>query len=172
MVVLSLAAASAAASSSSPPLTQRVVTFAGMRSNKTPTVVRSASAWAGDSALTKAQLVRLGFVGGVISQLSTPGNSNRYGLSVVAELSSAADAAAYLKPAYTHNGPWKRFAVSGIPGAVGFEQGNSGQGGSNVGFVAGPYAYLLGVGWQGAKSDEIPNKTLIAAAQQLYNRVK
>jgi hypothetical protein len=31
--------------------------------------------------------------------------------------------------------------------------------------------YLVGVGWQGKSSNEIPNKTLIAAAQQLYKRV-
>jgi hypothetical protein len=31
--------------------------------------------------------------------------------------------------------------------------------------------YVVGVGWQGRSSNEIPNKTLIAAAQQLYKRV-
>ena len=30
-----------------------------------------------------------------------------------------------IKPTYTSNGTWKRFAVSGIPGAVGFEQVDS-----------------------------------------------
>jgi hypothetical protein len=64
-----------------------------------------------------------------------------------------------------------RFSVSGIPGAVGFEQKQSTQRGSNVGFTAGRYMYLVGVGWQGGSSNEIPNKTLIAAAQQLYKRV-
>ncbi|HEX4033403.1 MAG TPA: hypothetical protein VHX66_03080 [Solirubrobacteraceae bacterium] len=172
LVVLALAVVTAAAGSSSVPLAQRVINFAGMTPNKTPAVVRSAASWADGSDVTKAQLVKWGFVGGVGAQLSTPGNANRYGLSLVAEFSSAAGAAAYLRPTYTTHGPWKRFAVSGIPGAVGFAQTDSGEGGSNVGFVAGPYAYVVGVGWQGGKSNEIANETLIAAAKQLYSRVK
>jgi hypothetical protein len=171
-LMLALVAAGAAGSASSLPLTQRVITFAGMRSSTTPSAVTSVAAWAkSDTSISATKLRAWGFAGGIGDQLDTPGNSNRYGLSLVVELSSHSNANAYLKPVYTTNGPWTRFSVSGIPGAVGFEQKQSGQGGSNVGFTAGPYVYLVGVGWQGASSNEIPNKTLIAAAQQLYKRV-
>ena len=170
-LVLGLTAAGAAATSSSLPLTQRVTTFAGMRSSTRPSAVRSVAAWAASTSVSESRLRAWGFVGGIADQLATPGNSDRYGLSLVVELSSHANAEAYLKSVYTTNGPWTRFSASGIPGAVGFEQKQSGQGGSNVGFVDGPYMYLVGVGWQGASSNEIPNKTLVAAAQQLYKRV-
>ncbi|MGH2860314.1 MAG: hypothetical protein ACRDLT_02270 [Solirubrobacteraceae bacterium] len=179
IVVFGLAVASAVASSSSLPLTQRVMSFAGMAPNKTPTAVRSAASWAKGGGPSKAQLVKWGFVAGVASQLSTPGNSNRYGLIAVVELSSTAHANAYLKAQSTNTADvtWLPFAVKGIPRAVGFEQTGSGPAGgsSNVGFVSGPYAYVIGAGWQASKSNksnEIPNKTLIAAARRLYKRVK
>jgi hypothetical protein len=170
-LMLGLAAAGAAGSSSSLPLTQRVITFAGMSSSQTPSAVTSIAVWAKSTSISAAKLRAWGFAGGIADQLDTPGNSNRYGLSLVVKLSSQANAAAYLKRLYTTNGPWTRFSVGGIPGAVGFEEDLSSQGGSNVGFTAGPYAYLVGVGWQGGSSNEIPNKTLIAAAQQLHKRV-
>jgi opacity protein-like surface antigen len=171
-LMLALVAAGAAGSASSLPLTQRVITFAGMRSSTTPSAVTSVAAWAkSDTSISATKLRAWGFAGGIGDQLDTPGNSNRYGLSLVVKLSSQANAAAYLKRLYTTNGPWTRFSVGGIPGAVGFEEDLSSQGGSNVGFTAGPYAYLVGVGWQGGSSNEIPNKTLIAAAQQLHKRV-
>jgi hypothetical protein len=170
-LMLAFAVAGAAGRSSSLPLTQRVMTFAGMRSSETPSAVTSVAAWAKSESISETKLRAWGFAGGIADQLETPSNSNRYGLSLVVELSSQANADAYLKPVYTTNGPWTRFSVSGIPGAVGFETKQSGQGGSNVGFTAGRYMYLVGVGWQGGSSNEIPNKTLIAAAQQLYKRV-
>jgi hypothetical protein len=117
--MLALAAAGAAGSPSSLPLTQRVITFAGMRSSKTPSAVRSVAGWASTS-LSETKLRAWGFAGAVGDQLDTPGNSDRYGLSLVVELSSQANADAYLKYLYTTNGPWTRFTVSGIPGAVGF----------------------------------------------------
>lgn len=170
-LVLAVAAAGATGSSASLRLTQRVTTFAGMRSSTTPSAVTSLAAWAKSTSTSETKLRAWGFAGGIADQLDTPGNSDRYGLSLVVELSSRANADAYLKPLYTTNGPWTRFPVSGIPGAVGFEQKQSGQGGSNVGFTVGHYMYLVGVGWQGASSNEIPNATLIAAAQRLYKRV-
>jgi hypothetical protein len=163
--------AAGAAGSSSLPLTQRVITFAGMSSSQTPSAVTSIAAWAKSTGISATKLRAWGFVGGIADQLDTPGNSNRYGLSLVVKLSSQANADAYLKRLYTTNGPWTRFSVGGIPGAVGFEEDLSSQGGSNAGFTAGPYIYLVGVGWQGGSSNEIPNTTLIAAAQQLYKRV-
>ncbi len=115
------------------------------------------------------------FVGEAVSNLSTPGNSQRYGLSLVVELSTNANANAYLKSTYanTPDVVWIPFAVSGIPGAVGFEQTGSGPAGgaSNVGFVSGPYVYVLGAGWGNGAKNVISNQTLIAAARKLYSRV-
>ena len=163
------------ASRSSLPLTQRVISFAGMTPSKTPTVMRSAASATKYGIAGKTQLVKWGFVGGVVSNLSTPGNSKRYGLSVVVELSTNANANAYLKStcANTPDQVWIPFAVSGIPGAVGFEATGSGPAGgaSNVGFVSGPYAYVVGAGWGNGAQNEISNQTLIAAARKLYRRV-
>ena len=57
---------------------------------------------------------QLGFVAAVAEQLMTPGNPNRYGLSQVVQLSSAANAKSALKYYYTSNGPWTRFTVTGF----------------------------------------------------------
>jgi hypothetical protein len=159
-------------SQSSPPLTHRVTSFAGMTAARTPTAVTSVAAWAKSTGIDAAKLRRWGFVGGVSDELDTPGNSNRYGLSSVVQLSSTANANAYLKRIYSTNGPWTRFSVGGIPGAVGFEEEQHGGGGSNIAFNIGSDAYLLGVGWQSGKSNEIPNATLLAAAHRLYARDK
>jgi hypothetical protein len=153
------------------PLTGRVISFAGMSSSAPPAAVKSASAWAKPGGPSQAQLSRWGFVGGVADQLSTPSNSNRYGLSLVIEFSSPSNADAYLKADIAIAGKWTRFSVSGIPGALGFEQNQHSSGGSNVGFVSGPYAYVVGVGWQSGAQNEISNRTLIAAARKLYSRV-
>jgi hypothetical protein len=165
--------ASTATSGSSLPLTQRVISFAGMTPSKT--VMRSVASAAKYGIASKAQLVKWGFVGGVVSNLSTPGNSKRGGYSLVVELSTNANANAYLKLQHTNTPEvvWIPFAVSGIPGAVGFEQTGSGPagGGSNVGFVSGPYAYVVGAGWGNGAQNVISNQTLIAAARKLYSRV-
>jgi hypothetical protein len=167
-----LAAGAIASGSSSLPLTKRVISFAGMTFGEAPKAVTTIAAWSKDESFSQAQLRKWGFAGGVSGQLSSPNNPNRYGLSLVVELSSQANAKAYLKNISTSNGPWTSFAVSGIPGAIGFESKDSSQGGANVGFTVGPYMYLEGVGWQGSAANEIANKTLIAAAQQVYGRVR
>ncbi|HUB76716.1 MAG TPA: hypothetical protein VL977_06655 [Solirubrobacteraceae bacterium] len=169
-LLASVAPGAAGSGTPSLRLTQRVTSFAGLRSNTTPTAVTSVAAWAKSTGASAATLRGWGFAGGVSDQLDTPDNPNRYGLSSVVELSSTADANAYLKRIYSTGGPWKHFAVAGIPGAVGFEEAHGGDGGSNVVFTIGPYGYLLGVGWQGGNSNEIANATLIAAAHKLYTR--
>ena len=115
----------------------------------------------------------LGFVAAVEEQLMTPGNPNRYGLSLVVQLSSAANAKA-APEAFGSNGPSTFFTVTGIPGAVGFEQvGPQGaQGGRNIGFALGPYFYLVGAGWQKGAKNAIPRSTLRAAALLMYKRFR
>jgi hypothetical protein len=69
-------------------------------------------------------------------------------------------------------GPYKAFAVPGIPDADGFSLIADGSGGINIAFVKGPYFYLVGqeVGpGTGSISSDIAN--LIAAAQHLDHRV-
>jgi hypothetical protein len=160
---------------SSPPLTQRVLKagqFAGMKPSSPPTVIRSAAAFAQSDTTLGGRLRQLGFVAAVAEELITPGNANRYGLSMVVQLSSGANAKAALKAQYSSNGPWTLFTVAGIPGAVGFEQVVPPQGGRNIGFARGPYFYLVGAGWQNAAKNAIARSALQAAALLLYNRVR
>jgi hypothetical protein len=156
-------------------LTKRVLKageLAGMKPSPSPKVVSSAAAWAqGGGPVDETMLRRWGFVAGIAEQMVTPGNPNRYGLSAVVEFSPAASAKADVKAFYTSNGPWTRFAVSGIPSAVGFEQSGSGMGGRNVGFSVGPYAYTVGVGWQAGAKNAVWVTALRNAALLLYHRV-
>jgi len=158
---------------SSLSLTQRVLKagqFAGMRPTSSPKVIRSVGALIqGDEPLA-ARLRQLGVVAAVREQLMTPGNPNRYGLSQVVQLSSAANAKAALK-AYSSGGPWTFFTVTAIPGAVGFEQLGP-QGGRNIGFALGPYFYLAGNGWQDGAKNAVPRSALQAAALLIYDRVR
>jgi hypothetical protein len=159
---------------SSLPLTQRVLKagqFAGMKPSSPPTLIRSDSAYFPGAQALESRMRKLGFVAAVVEQLITPGNPNRYGLSQVVQLSSAANAKSALKYYYTSNGPWTRFTVTGIPGAVGFEQLGP-QGGSNIGFALGPYFYLTGDGWQNGAGNALSHATLQAAALLIYSRVR
>ena len=160
---------------SSLPLTQRVLKggqFAGMKPSSPPTVIRSAAAFAQRDTTLAPRLPQLGFVAAVAEELITPGNPNRYGLGMVVQLSSAANAKAALKTQYASNGPWTMFTVTGIPGAVGFEQVAPPQGGRNIGFALGPYFYLVGAGWQNGAKNAIPRSALQVAALLIYNRVR
>jgi hypothetical protein len=143
-----------------------------MKPSSPPTVIRSAAAFAQGDTTLAARLRQLGFVAAVAEQLVTPGNPNRYGLSMVVQLSSAANAKAALKAQYGSNGPWTLFTVTGVPGAVGFEQSGGGQGGRNIGFALGPYFYLVGAGWQKDAKNAIPRSALQAAALLMYKRVR
>lgn len=171
-----LATATTVDAASPLPLTGRVLKhgYAGMTPAKPPVVVRDATTWADGQTGYIATLKKEGFVAGIAEQLSTPGNGNRYGLSLVIQFASPAGAAAELKSDYTQNGPWTRFAVPGIPGAVGFDGTANGgnHGGRNVGFTIGPYVYLVGAGWQNGAANAVPRATVVAAAQRLYSQVR
>ncbi len=173
--VLCLVVASGAAygAASSRPLTQRVLKageFAGMKPSAPPKVVTSVAAWAQGDKSAAARFRKEGFVAGVAEQLVTPGNPNRYGLSLVEELSSAAGAKAEVTSTASSNGPGA-FNVPSIPGAIGFGGSGPDGGGRNVGFTVGPYAYVVGAGWQGGAKNAISVNTLRAAALLLYHRV-
>jgi hypothetical protein len=155
-------------------LTQRVLSageFAGMKPSASPTVATGAATWADGNGSELKQLRNLDFVAGVAENLVTPGNQNRFGLSMVMQFKSASAATSELKTASTTNGPWKYFTVTGIPGARGFEGSSSTSGGVNVAFTVGFYYYLEGAGWQSSSSNAVSSKATIAAAQLIYHRV-
>jgi len=143
-----------------------------MKPSSPPKVIRSVAAFFGGQPSLEAKVRALGFVAGVAEQLTTPGNQNRFGLSMVVQVSSAANAKAALRYDYTSIGPFTLFTVTGIPGAIGFEGSSGGQGGRNIGFTIGPYFYLVGAGWQNGAKNAIPRATLQAAALSLYKHVR
>jgi hypothetical protein len=156
-------------------LTARVVKagqLAGMRPDTKLAIIRTATAWSEGNASEATRLKRWGYVGGVAEAMLTPGNSNRYGLSLVIELSSAGNARAAAKAEYSSNGPWVHFAVPGIPGAVGFERLTASDGARNVVFASGPYTYLVAVGWLAGVRNSVSRSALIAAARLVYERVR
>jgi hypothetical protein len=160
---------------SSLPLTQRVLKagqFGDLQPVAPPAVVRSVAAWAHEEQDSLSLLRKWGFVAGIAEQMVAPANPDQGGLSVVVELSSAASAKAYLTADATSNGPWKHFTVPAIPDAIGFEQSSASDGGRNIGFTLGPYAYVVGAGWQGGTKNAVSVTSLRAAAFLLYHRVK
>ena len=174
VMLLCLLSVGSSVGAASLPLTQRVLKpgqFAGLKPVSPPKVIRNASAFFPGAPALEARMRQLGFVAAVAEQLMTPGNPNRYGLSQVVQLSSAANAKSALKYYYTSNGPWTLFTVTGIPGAVGFEEVGP-QGGRNIGFALGPYFYLTGDGWQNGAKNAVSRSALQAAALLIYNRVR
>lgn len=164
--------ASATPNGSRLPLTARVLhagEFLGLAPQRPLTIVRSAQRWASiavppGTAFNAALLTKDGFVGGISEQLHWQAR-NIDGLSDVVQLGSPAAARAYLS-IYSRYRP--RFPVTAIRGAQGFAP----NGGINVVFASGDYAYLVGAGWQ-AGSGQPPTKAqLIAAAKLLYSRVQ
>jgi hypothetical protein len=174
-----------AAQSKPLPLTARVIAhgeFAGFGPFGPAHLAtyHSARAWVVlDTSLTPAQisnadsaLHREGFVALVAEQLGSRA-PNRGGLSWVAELGSPAGARAevarVVSTTRANSHPFARFSVTGIPGAVGFWSGTASQGGENIVFADGLFAYLIGDGWGSAGKSVRP--ALIAAAHTLYKRV-
>jgi len=179
VLIAAFADGPASASTAALPLTQRVLAageLAAMKPLSAPVVVRGASAWATSfpKSSRKEELARfrsLGFVAGIDENLVTPGNTDRYGLSLMEEFSSAKSARTELAHAAAANPTWTHFAVPGIPGAAGFELAHGATGGRNVGFTDGPFYYIVGAGWLGSSSNAVSRAQLIAAALVLYQRV-
>jgi hypothetical protein len=161
-------------------LNQRVLAngqLAGMVRAPGSTAISDVGQWVSGENLNGAQttdevkrLKGLGFVAALPENLTTTGNMDRFGLSLVEEFKSAQGPKAEVAYATVRNGPFVKFAVPGIPGAVGFEQTGSG-GGRNVGFADGDYYYLVGDGWNTSIKDAVPRDQLIAAALLLYRTV-
>jgi hypothetical protein len=179
LLMAALAVGPASASSALAP-TQRVLgagELAGMKPLSPPALVHGASAWVTASfpkSSRKAELARfrsLGFVAGIDEDLVTPGNTDRYGLSLMEEFSSAKAATAELVHAAAANPTWAHFAVPGIPGARGFELTHGASSGRNVGFTDGPFYYIVGAGWLGNSSNAVSRAQLISTALVLYKRV-
>jgi hypothetical protein len=180
LLVAAFADGPASASTAALPATQRVLQageLAGMKPMSPPAVVRGASAWVTDSfpkSSRNEELARfrsLGFVAGIDENLVTPGNTDRYGLSLMEEFSSAKAARAELAHAQAVNPTWAHFAVPGIPGARGFELTHGASPGRNVGFTDGPFYYIIGAGWLGRSSNAVSRDQLISSAVVLYHRV-
>jgi hypothetical protein len=153
-----------------------------MGPNSTPTVESSVAAWvAGDrlspqgTATEVARLRRLGFVAGITENLVEAGNPNRYGLSLLEQFISHSGAEAELAHTTSPSapgGPWTHFAVSGIPGAYGFESLSGSQSGRNIAFVEGSNYYLEGAGWNAPASNAVSRAQLAAAALLVYHRMR
>jgi hypothetical protein len=110
-----------------------------------------------------ALLRKDGFAGGIFEQLRWQAR-NIEGLSMVVQLGSPAAARKYLT---MYNGLHTPFPVAGIPGARGFGD----QGGINIVFADGDYAYLVGAGWRPGSTHAVTKVQLLAAAKLLYRRV-
>ena len=163
--------ASAKPNGSTLPLTARVLhagDFLGLKPQNPVVVIRSPEQWASHEppgAVFDAALLRKdNFAGGIFENLSWQARDTE-GLSVVIQLGSPAAARKYLT-IYNGVGDTVPFGVSGIPGARGFGD----QGGINIVFADGDYAYLVGAGWNGS-TQTVTKAQLLAAAKLLYHRV-
>jgi hypothetical protein len=171
VVAIVVGAASARPTDVARPLTARVLhagNFLGLRPANRVAVVRSPEQWAlkePPGGFFDAALLRKdGFVGGIFEHLRWQAR-NIQGLSMVVQLGSPAAARKYLT---MYNGLATPFAVSGIPGARGFGD----QGGINIVFTHGDYAYLVGAGWQAGSTHRLTKAQLLSAATLLYRRVR
>jgi len=175
-VVAGLLVGTGVALASPLPLSQRVLRagdFLGLKPVGSPHVISNAIQWSNTFALaaTPMTLKQEGFVAGLGEHLHWRANDID-GLSVTAQLDSAAHARAYMKSVYVSDPSFRpRFPVSGIPAAIGFGSIGGDQGGINVVFADGDFVYLVGAGW-GQSSKHPPTKAqLLAAAALLYHRV-
>jgi hypothetical protein len=170
VVAIGVATAAARPTGSVLPLTARVLhagDFLGLRPANRVVVVRSPEQWAltePPGGFFDAALLRKdGFVGGIFENLHWQAR-NMDGLSMVVQLGSPAAARKYLT---MYNGLATPFSVSGIPRARGFGD----QGGINIVFTDGNYAYLVGAGWQPGSTHRLTKAQLLSAATVLYHRV-
>jgi hypothetical protein len=170
IVALGVGTASATSTASALPLTARVLhagDFLGLKPANGVVVVRNAEQWAlkepPGGVFDAALLRKDGFVGGIFENLHWQAR-NIDGLSMVVQLGSSAAARKYLT---MYTGLATPFSVSAIPGAHGFGD----QGGINIVFSDGDYAYLVGAGWQPGSAHTVTKAQLHAAATLLYHRV-
>ena len=118
-----------------------------------------------------ALLHREGFVAVAVEQLGSR-KAHRGGLSWAMELGSPADAKSEVTKEVAEDqthGPASRFRVGGIPAVSAFRLGTRSNGGDNILFADGRFAYFVGVGWN--KGGTPARATLIAAAQSRNFRV-
>jgi hypothetical protein len=179
-ILMAAFAVGPASASTALPLTARVLQageLARMKPLSPPVVVHGASAWVTASfpkSSRTAELARfrsLGFVAGIDENLITPGNTDRYGLSVMEEFTSATAATAELAHAAAANPTWTQFAVPGVPGARGFELTRGASPGRTVAFTDGSFYYIVGAGWLGSSSNAVSRAQLISTALALHQRV-
>lgn len=170
VVAVGSSVGSASPTGSSVPLTARVLhagDFLGLRPQGRVVVVRSPEQWAltePPGALFDAALLRKdGFAGGIFEHLHWQARDTD-GLSMVVQLGSPAAARKYLT---LYNDLATPFPVSGLPGARGFGD----QGGINIVFADGDYAYLIGAGWNPGSTATVTKAQLLAATTLLYQRV-
>jgi hypothetical protein len=181
-------AASAGSGIPSLSLTDRVFSpsaFPGFIRLQQPVVVRTAAAWAtGAEQSTRAareteRLQRLGFVAGVDEHLHGRYPVAAEVVSVVEQYRSAAGARAELAYQYkqsTNTTPGSRvrltrFAVGGIPSAVGFEVDDAHTTGINVMFTNGRFFYVLGSGFPHRAYGAPTQQMMIAGAGSMYTLV-
>ena len=118
-----------------------------------------------------ASLHREGFVAVVVEQLGSL-TAHRGGLSWAMELGSPADAKAEVAKEVAEDqthGRFSRFSVGGIPTVSAFRLGTNSNGGDNILFADGRFAYFVGDGWNNGGTPA--RAALIAAAHSLYKRV-
>jgi hypothetical protein len=169
-VAVGVGTASARPAGSMLPLTARVLhagDFLGLAPANRVAVVRSPELWAlkePPGGFFDAALLRKdGFIGGIFDNLRWQAR-HIDGLSMVVQLGSPAAARKYLT---MYNGLATPFSVSGIPGARGFGD----QGGINIVFTDGDYAYLVGAGWAPGSTHTVTKAQLLTAATLLYHHV-
>jgi hypothetical protein len=117
------------------------------------------------------RLKGLGFMSASSEHLA-PLSTNAEALSIVVRFHSPRSAAANVahEAAKSEKQGAKRFAVAGIPGAMGFGGNFGSTTGYNVAFAVGPYYYLAGVGYPTGTTGAPTREQLIGAARRLYRR--
>jgi hypothetical protein len=123
--------------------------------------------------LETRRLEHLAFIAGSRQALVPMGGGPARGLSTAELFRSPAGArAALVGRVFGSPGRLTQFAVPGIPGTTtGFETSQPVQSTMSVGFVEGPYLYIIGVHWPTGSAPATTRAAMIEAAQRLYSRV-
>jgi hypothetical protein len=157
----------------------------GVASN--PVTATDPSGWAADRRFPPAQqaaevttLRQNGFIRGVFEDLQpTTGNDpNGEAICVVEQFGTGSGAATQLRHEIQQanqpsaGGTFTAFAVSGIPGAFGFDAGSNNIVGHNIVFGFGPYVVTVGVGYSQTTTPAPTRELLMGAAAKIYARLK